>query len=193
LTGLFLSLVAPIVGAMVQPLIEAAINSAIDGLVAPGLASMGFLRSPSSVVSARRVTITGSGIALALVLADLFGPAISPIPKSLRAAVSPAAQAGSQRVYTVTVTETTTGTPINQADVVLHNFTTNGTAQMLRPLQTNTNGQVTFNVALHPKITFQVIPETHERIPIFAPPILTVSKTGFTTLNLRLLEDPGEP
>jgi hypothetical protein len=192
LAGTFLSLIAPTVGPILQPQIEAAINGAIDGLVAPGLASLGFLRSPSSVVSARSVTITGSGIGLSLVLADLFGPAISPIPGNLHAAVSPAPQAGGQRVYTATVTNSATGTPINQTDVTLHNYTANGTAQTVGPLQTNPSGQVTLNVALHPKITFQVIPSDHERVRVFSPPTLTVSKAGFNTINLRLLEDPGD-
>jgi hypothetical protein len=46
-----------------------------------------------------------------------------------------------------------------------------------------------FNVALHPKITFQVDFSNQERIRVFAPPTLTVSKAGFTTINGRLLED----
>jgi hypothetical protein len=192
LAGTFLSLVAPAVGPILQPQIEAAINGTIDGLVAPGLARLGFLRSPTSVVSARRVTITSSGLGLSLVLADLFGPAISPIPGNLHAGVSPVPQAGGQRVYTATVTNSATGTPINQADVTLHNYTASGTAQTVGPLQTNTSGQVSFNVALHPKITFQVIPIDHERVRVFSPPTLTVSKAGFNTINLRLLEDPGD-
>lgn len=195
-TGFLLSGIAPILGAILQPqiesAIEAAINGAINGLVAPGLASMGFLRSPSSVVSARSVTITGSGMVLRLVLADLFGPAISPIPGSLHAVVSPAPQADGQRVYTVTVTNAAAGTPISQANVTLLNYTANGTAQIDGPLQTNISGQVTFNVALHPKITFQVNPVDHERIRVFHPPTLTVSKAGFNTINLRLLQDPGD-
>jgi len=160
--------------------------------VAPGLASLGFVRSPTSVLSARRVTITGGGLTLSLVLADLVGPAISPIPGRLQATVSPAPQAGIQRVYTVTVTNAATTTPVDQADVTLHNFTANGVAQTAGPFQTNASGQATFNVALHPKITFQVNPIGHERIRVFAPPTLTVSKTGFNTISLRLLEDTAD-
>jgi hypothetical protein len=195
-TGFLLSGIAPILGMILQPqieaAIEAAINGAIDGLVAPGLASMGFLRSPSSVVSARSVTVTGSGMVLRLVLADLLGPAISPVPGSLEAAVSPVPQAGGQRVYTVTVTNAATGTPVNQADVTLLNYTANGTAQMVGPYQTNISGQADFNVALHPKITFLVNPVDHERTRVFHHPTLTISRAGFTTINLRLLQDPGD-
>ena len=192
LMGMFLSIVAPAVGGIVRPYLETAINDTINGLVAPGLASLGFLRSPSSVVSARRVTITGSGMGLALVLADLFGPAVTPIPKSLNATITPAPQAGTQRVYTVTVTNAVTGIPIDQAAVTLHNFTTSGIAQAVGPLQTNASGQVTFNVALHPKISFHVVPTDHERIRVFASPTLTVSKAGFNTLILTLLEDESD-
>lgn len=193
-TGVF----GPALAALLQPQIDAALESAINGtidkLVAPGLASKRLLRSPTSVVSARRVTITSSGIGLALVLADLFGPAFTMIPENLHAQVSPAPQAGSQRAYTVTVTNTATGTPINQADVTLLNYTAKGTPQTVGPLQTNTNGsgQVTFNVALQPRITHQVDPITHERTRVFHPPTLTVSKMGYNTINIRLLEDPGD-
>jgi hypothetical protein len=188
--GWILSLIAPAVGATLQPKIEAAINDLLDGLVAPGLASMGFLRSPTSVLSARNVTISSRGIALSLVLADLLGPAITPIPGNLHAAVSPAPQAGSQHAYTVTVTNTATGTPINQASVTLLNYTANGTAQTMGPFQTSASGQtLPFNVALQSKITYQVIPDSGERVRVFHPPTLTVSKAGFTTINVRLLED----
>jgi hypothetical protein len=143
---------------MLQPQIESAINEAIDGMVAPGLASLGFLRSPSSVVSARRVTVTATSLSLALVLADLFGPAVNPIPGHLHAAVSPTPQAGTKRAYTVTVTNADTGTPVNQASVTLRNFTTTGTVQTVGPLESDSSGTVTFNVALRPKITYQVDP-----------------------------------
>jgi hypothetical protein len=183
--------VAPAVGGIAGPFVETAINDAITALVAPGLASIGFRRTPSSVVSARRVTIAASGIALALVIADLFGPAVTAIPGNLNATVAPAPQAGTQRVYTVTVTNAATGAPVDQADVTLHNFTTTGTAVTVGPLKTSVSGQVTFNVALRPKISYKVIPVDHERVRIFASPTLTVSKAGFNAVNLTLLEDDG--
>jgi hypothetical protein len=62
--GWFPSLIAPAVVANLQRKIEAAINDLLDGLVAPGLASLSFLRSLTSVLSARNVTITSSGMAL---------------------------------------------------------------------------------------------------------------------------------
>jgi hypothetical protein len=44
---------------------------------------------------------------------------------------------------------------------------------------------------LHPKITFLVNPVDHERTRVFHHPTLTISRAGFTTINLRLLQDPG--
>jgi hypothetical protein len=192
LTGLFLSLMAPAVGAVLQPQIESALNAAIDGLVAPGLAGLGFRRSPSAVLSARRVTITGGSLTLALVLADLFGPAVSPVPGRLHATVAPTPQAATKRVYTVTVTNADTATPVNQADVTLRNFAPNGTAQPVGPVQTGTSGQATLNVALRSKIIWQVDPITHERTRIAIPPTLTVSKSGFDPFSRTLLADPGD-
>jgi hypothetical protein len=51
---------------------------------------------------------------------------------------------------------------------------------------------VTFSVALHPKVTYQVNPITHERIRHFAAPTLTVAKTGSSTVHLTLLEDTDD-
>ena len=179
--------------ASLQPKIEGAINDLLDGLVAPGLASLGFLRSPTSVLSARNVTITSSGMALSLVLVDLFGTGHHPNPWEPPRGGLPRSAGRHSARHTATVTNTATGTPINQANVTLHNFTANGTPQQVGPLQTNTTGEVPFNVSLHPNITYQVIPETHERVRVlFTSPTLTVSKAGFTTLNIRLLEDTSD-
>lgn len=189
LAGMYFSRLAPAVGAILQPQIESAINEAIDGMVAPALASRGLLRSPTGVVSARRVTISRSSLSLALVLADLFGPAVRPIPGHLRAVVSPTPQAGTSHAYTVTVTNAATGTPVNQANVTLANFTTRGIAETAGPLQTDTSGRATFNVALRPKIMYRVDPIDHDRTRVFISPTLTVSKDGFDMISLTLLED----
>jgi hypothetical protein len=192
LTGLFLSLVAPAVAAVVQPQLEMLINGEIDKLVAPGLASQGFLRSPTSVVSARNVTITGSGVVLSLVLGDINGPAVTRRPGRLNVAISPPPEEGKQDTYTVTVTDSAAGSPVDQADVTLQNFTSSGVVQALGPLKTNSSGQLVFSVTLHPKVTYQVDPISHDRIRHFAPPTLTLAKTGYSTVNLTLLEDTGD-
>jgi hypothetical protein len=188
--GWFLSLMAPAVGGIVQPHLENAVNRAIDSLVAPGLASIGFIRSPTSVVSARRVVVTGAGLAMSLVLADLLGPAITPVPGTLRVQVTPKPRATQQTSYTVTVTNSATGAPVPQANVTLHNFTSAGAAQTVGPLQTDTAGQAALSAALRAKVTFRVDPETRERERIFLPPTLTVSRSGFSAVTVRLLEDP---
>jgi hypothetical protein len=114
------------------------------------------------------------------------------MPGHLHAAVVPTPQDSTQRAYTVTVTNADTGTPVNQASVTLHNFTTTGKVQTVGPLPTDASGAVTFNVALRPKITYQVDPIEHDRTRVFVPPTLTVSKAGFDTISLTLLEDPGD-
>jgi len=193
LTSLLLTLLGPAAGSIAGPALETAINDAIIRLAGTGLASMGFRRTSSSVISARRVVVTPPGpaaaIRLSLVLADLPGPAITPLPRNLNARVAPPPVSGSQRVYTVTVTDASTAAPIDQADVRLHNFATDGTAQTVGPLQTNASGEVMFDVALRPKISVQIIREERERVRVFFPPTLTVAKAGFNTLTLRLLED----
>ena len=190
--GWFLSLVAPMVGAIVQPVLEDKVNQAIESLVAPGLASLGFRRSPSSVVSARNVVVSGAGIAMSLVLADLFGPAFSPLPGTLRAEVSPTPRANTPLSYTVTVTNSATGTPVPQASVVIHNFTGTG-VQNLGPFPTDAMGKTQpFTATLRPRISFRVDPVTHERERIFVSPTLTVSADGFTPITLTLLQDTSD-
>jgi len=190
--GWFLSLMAPAVGGIVQPQLENAVNQAIDSLVAPGLASLGFIRSPTSVVSARRVVVTGSGLGMSLVLADLLGPAVTPVPGTLRVQITPTPRATQQTSYTVTVTNTATGSAVPQATVTLHNFTSTGAAQTIGPLQTDGAGQAKLSAALRGKVTSRVDPVTHQRERVFLPPTLTVSRTGFSTVTLRLLEDPAD-
>ena len=188
--GWFLSLVAPAVGGIVQSQLESVVNQAIDSLVAPGLASLGFIRSPTSVVSARRVVVTGSGIGLSLVLADLLGPAVTPAPGTLHVEVAPTPRSTQQTSYTVTVTNSATGSAVPQATVTLHNFSSTGAAQTIGPLQTDSAGQAKLSAALRGKVTSRVDPMTHEHERVFLPPTLTVSRSGFSTVTLRLLEDP---
>jgi hypothetical protein len=193
LTGLFLSLLAPVFAPAAQALVEDAVNTGIDGAVAPALGSLGFRRSPSSVVSARSVVVTGAGMALSLVLADLFGAGVVRIPSNLRAAISPPPKAGGPQPYTVTVTDMASGASVDQADVTVENYTATGAAQTLGPQPTNANGQTTFTVALRFKVVTAVDPETHEHEPVFLPPTLTVSKAGYNTIHLRLLEPLEQP
>ena len=191
--GWFLSLVAPLVGGIIQPVLEDKVNQAIDSLVAPGLASLGFRRSPSSVVSARNVVVSGSGIAMSLVLADLFGPAFSPLPGSLRAVVSPAPQANTQQSYT------------GHRDQLGHRHAgaagerghcTTSPAPAWPDQRTGEDGRGGASrrspATLRPKITFRVDPITHERERIFVSPTLTVSADGFTPITLTLLQDTSD-
>jgi hypothetical protein len=154
---------------------------AIDGMVAQARPAR-FVRSPPA--SSRRRTITGSSLSLAL-SRDLFGPAT---PLTCMRPSHPRRTA--KGLYQTVCADT--GTPVNQASVTLHNFTTTGTVQTVGPLQTDASGTVTFNVALRPKITYQVDPIDHDRTRVFVSPTLTVAKAGFDTISLTLLEDPGD-
>ena len=156
-------------GAIVQPLLEDKVNQAIDSLVAPGLASLGFSRSPSSVVSARNVVVSGSGIAMSLVLADLFGPAFSPLPAAFAPMVSPAPQANTPQSYPVTVTNSATGTRRAAGERGPPQLHAAGLAQTLAPVQTDAAGNAPFPATLRPKIAVRVDPDhprarTHLRL-----------------------------
>jgi len=134
-----------------------------------------------------------------LTLSDLLGPGVlpvPPVPKNFAVAVIPPPQAGTQQAYTVTVTDIATGAPVPQADVTLHNFAVNGNPLTVGPLQTNSRGQVTFNVELHFKIVIKIITGNkegplHEHERVFVSPTLTIALVGFNTLTLILLTDDG--
>jgi len=201
--SLFLTRMGPMAGLIARPFVETAINGLITGLVAPSLAMLGSRPTSTSVVSARSVTITSPAppvtpggpvtpgtIVLALVIADLFGKALEVIviPKDFHATVAPQPVAGAQRMYRITVTDAATGHPVDQAAVTLHNFTTNGDPVTVALGSTDSSGQVPCNEVLRPKITYRIAVGDHERLPVFASPILTVTKGGFNSLTVRLLK-----
>ena len=91
-------------------------------------------------------------------------------------------------MYRTTVTDAATGHPVDQAAVTLHNFTTNGDPVTVALGSTDSSGQVPCNEVLRPKITYRIAVGDHERLPVFASPILTVTKGGFNSLTVRLLK-----
>ena len=106
--------------------------------------------------------------------------------------MSPTPRANTPLSYTVTVTNSATGTPVPQASVVIHNFTSTG-VQNLGPLPTDATGKTQpFTATLRPRISFRVDPVTHERERIFVSPTLTVSADGFTPITLTLLQDTSD-
>ncbi len=90
------------------------------------------------------------------------------------------------------MTNSATGTPVPQASVVIHNFTSTG-VQNLGPFPTDAMGKTQpFTATLRPRISFRVDPVTHERERIFVSPTLTVSADGFTPITLTLLQDTSD-
>lgn len=185
--GVFLGLLGPFVGGLLGPLIESALNGLIGTTVASGISGLGLILSPTSVLSARRVTIAPSGIALQLVLADLLGPAVilpPPPPKLFAVAVAPVPQAAVPQTYTVTVTEAATGAVVPGADVALHNFPNNGPV-VTQHKTTDALGHAVFAVTLEGRF-LDIEHKGHEREKFLAPS-LTVTKAGFFSLTRKLL------
>ncbi len=72
---------------MLEPLVNRAIVSTVDAILRARNPPM--RRTPTCVISARRIGIGASGITAQIVLAD-FGPAIVPLPRTLALSVTPA-------------------------------------------------------------------------------------------------------
>lgn len=179
---------------------ETLINGTIVSLGNARATAMGWRLTPTAEFSARRVTVTAmSGITLQLILADLWGPAIVPIPGTLAVSISPAPAAGVAHTYTVTVTNAATGSPVPMATVTLHNYDAHGTAVPPLTKTTDPMGQTAFlNVTLHNKTTVAVITSTDvddrgkphrepERITQTLHPTLSVGAAGFNSVQLVLL------
>lgn len=92
---------------------------------------------------------------------------------------------GGQRTFVVTVSDSST-TPVEQAAVVLHNYTATG-GDDVQTRNTDGNGSANFaNITLRSKTTVVRLPEG-ERVTTLTPPTLTVSKAGFDTDNRNLM------
>jgi len=180
---------------------ETLINETIVSLGNASATAMGFRLTPTAEFSARRVTVTAmSGINLQLVLVDLWGPAVVPIPGTLAVSISPAPAAGVTHTYTVTVTNAATGLPVPMATVKLHNYDAQGTS--LPPLTQTTDPQGKTPpfppVTLHNKTTVIVVTSVFfddsgkphrepEKITQTLHPTLSVNAAGFNSVQLVLL------
>ncbi|HZR86312.1 MAG TPA: hypothetical protein VFB02_05885 [Bradyrhizobium sp.] len=191
LTGL-----APFLASTVASQLESLINTTIvsDGHAAA--AAKGLQLTSTAIFSARRVTVLPSGINLQLVLADLWGPAVLPIPGTLAVSISPRPQAGVAHAYTVTVTNAATGMGA-QASLTLHNYDVHGVAATTTA-PTDPSGQHVFNVTLHSKVTTIEVTSTSvdrsgkphvepEKITKTFSPTLIVDAAGFNSVHLALL------
>jgi len=106
----------------------------------------------------------------------------------LHVAISPTPRTATQLTYTVTVTDAS-ATPVEQAVVTLHNYNANN-ADDSQTQNTDGSGIANFaNITLRSKSTTTIVRVGEdERITTttFTPPKLTVSKSGFDTVNITL-------
>lgn len=175
--------------------LETTINNTIASTARTMLAGMGMRLTPSGVISARRITVVApsgagsGGINLQLALSDLFGAAITAVPRTMSVAISPSPRATIQQTYTVTVTDVATGSPVPMATVTLRNYTASGAPNEVTNT-TDAAGVAVFSASLRSKVSYVVVitkddgrPE-REREQILTPPTLTVDATGYNSVRL---------
>ena len=178
--------------------LEAAVNSTIASMARSTLTGMGLRLTPSAVICARRITVAApsgggtGGINLQLAISDLFGAAITAVPRTLAVTITPAPQVTVTHTYVVTVTDALTGSPVPMATVTLRNYSADG-ALTTTANTTDAAGHATFTVSLHFKRTYVIVitkddgrPE-REREEVLLPPTLTVDASGFNSVRLTLL------
>jgi hypothetical protein len=187
--GFVTAALAPVIAGIATSQAEGAINDKIKSTAILEFSNNGYRLSPSSVLSAHRASVLASGFVLQIVLADLFGPAVLPIPRSFVIQVAPTPTASKMINYLITVTDAATGAPVDAATLTLHNFTPTGNAQNSSGT-TNAAGQVSFHVSLHMKkvvVSGGSGGPLHETV--FVSPTLTVSKSGYDRLTISLLDE----
>jgi hypothetical protein len=177
--------------------LEAAVNDTIVSRGHAVASTRGLRLTSTAIFSARRVTVLPSGITLQLMLVDLWGPAVVPIPGTLAVSITPPPQASVPHAYTVTVTNSVTGSPILGATLTLHNYDVHGTAASSTGT-TNAAGQFAFNVTLHSKTITVTVSTTDtddrgkphrepERVTRTLVPTLSADAAGFNSVTLALL------
>jgi hypothetical protein len=163
-----------LVGAL-EPAINQAIVRAVDAQL--GARTPAMRRTPTCVISARRVGIAPSGISAQIVLAD-FGPAVVASPRRLALSVSPAPTPGVQRTYTFRVTDRADNSPVAGATVALTNHSPASTQTRL----TDTQGNATFTTTLRS----QRLGGGPDREPRVLHPFAVATAPGAVTATLAL-------
>ncbi len=160
--------------------LEPAINQAIMGAVDAQLRSRTppMRRTPTCVVSARRVGITGSGISAQIMLGD-FGAVVVASPPILRLSVSPEPTPGVQRTYTFRVTDRAGNSPVAGATVALTNHSPTSTQTRL----TDGQGNAAFTTTLRSQRLGGGGPD---REPRLAHPFAVATAPGAQTATLVL-------
>jgi hypothetical protein len=195
LSGAFwASPLGPLLSLLITEMLESMLNERIVWQGRLLMSEAGFRPTPTAVFSARNVTVTSKGLRLQVVIADLLGPAMVPIPPVLGVAIAPAPKAGIQRTYTVTVTNSATGLPVPAATVTLDNFDAAG-ASRRSTATTDGAGHAVLNATLRVKTatTRTVVTDVEGVLrevdgdSQITKPLLTVSAAGFNSVMLTLL------
>jgi hypothetical protein len=176
----------PFLASLLSGVLESMLNGLILSTASSAVSGTGLMMTPTAVISARRVTITASGVALQLVLADLFGPALVAPPKTLSVSISPPPVANTVHTYTVTVLDSVSSLPVVGANVTLQSIAGGTPTSHL----TDAAGKAVFpNVTL--KIKRVVVIDTEDGKPRrevdLIPPTLTVTAAGYNSVALDLL------
>jgi len=187
--GFVSAIAAPGIGSAIASFLESAVNGTIMSSVPGALADSGMMLTPTARISALRLTITASGISLVPVLGDLFGPAVVPIPATLSVSISPTPEPAVQHSYVVTVTNSANGAPVAGVTLALHNYTTQTPQTMVSTTKTSdAQGHATFTSTLHFKKQ-RIVHGAGDSEIILISPTLSVSHSGFSTVEIVLLEE----
>jgi hypothetical protein len=130
--------------ALLEPMINQAIADAVDTTLRASTPSM--QRTPTCVISARRVAITTGGLSAQLMLAD-FGPVVAARPGALALSVTPTPAPKIEAQYTFRVIDRSDGSAVPQATVALTNY--NPTTTETQPV--NMQGEAMFTTRLSAK------------------------------------------
>ena len=136
---------------MLEPLVNRAIVNTVDGIFRARNPPM--RRTPTCVISARRIGIGASGITAQIMLAD-FGPAIVPLPRTLALSVTPAPVPNTTRAYTFHVEDKSSHDPVAGATVAVTNQSPSSTQSGV----TDAHGDVTFTLGVARADTWRRVP-----------------------------------
>jgi hypothetical protein len=125
-----------------EPLVNRAIVNAVDAILRARNPPM--RRTPTCVISARKVGIAASGITAQIMLAD-FGTAIAPLPRTLALSVTPAPVPNTQQAYTFHVADKASHDSVAGATVVVTNHNPSATQSGV----TDAHGDTRLTLALH--------------------------------------------
>src|SRR5256885_4853719 len=114
---------------------------------------------------------------------------VVPIPGTLSVSISPTPESAVQHSYVVTVTNSANGAPVAGATLVLHNYTTGNPQTMVSTTKTSdAQGHATFATTLHFKKQ-RIVHGAGDSEIILISPTLTVSHSGFSPVEIVLLEE----